>query len=52
MHLWGWAACCLAGLGGLLGGGLASFAGLDRVDDDEDEDEDKLETPEDREAAF
>ena len=37
-----------------LGGeGLASFAGLDRVDPDElDEDDDKLETPEDCEAAF
>lgn len=47
------AACCLAGLAGLLGGGLASFAGLDRVDDEEEpEDDDKLETPEDSEAAF
>ena len=54
-----WGACCfcLAGGGGLagllLGGGLASFAGLDRVDDEEDPDEDdKLDTPEDSEAAF
>ena len=35
------------------GGGLASFAGLDRVDDEDDPDEDdKLDTPEDSEAAF
>ena len=48
----GTTCCCFAWL--LQGGeGLASFAGLDRVDPDElDEDDDKLETPEDCEAAF
>lgn len=45
----------ISGLAGGLwldGGGLASLAGLDRVEDVEDEDEDKEDTPEDSEAAF